>query len=179
MTIRRPDDERDVQTSADTALADIKRGFAHRDESYPAHLDDDIHGAALVGAMEGLATFDPALGNKRTHLIKRAKYAALQYLRDEAKHIGIESISDDETREAAYEVRDPAPSALDMLIDQEQTERLDSAMSTLPNRIREIVERHAQGDTSEQIASDMNVSAGHVRRLRQLGLRELRQALSD
>jgi len=81
--------------------------------------------------------------------------------------------------DAVEEPDDPAPAAVESMIDSERKRALDEALALLPDRQRAaVVLRHLEGMTNPEIAASMGVGVEAVESLTARGKRRLTELLS-
>jgi RNA polymerase sigma-70 factor (ECF subfamily) len=117
-------------------------------------------------------TFDPARASPITWLVAIARNRSIDRLRTVAGGRRMEPI------EAAEEVRDPAPAALDRVAAAQQSSRLSLCLDELEARQAAAIRAaFLDGNTYEELAQRMSVPLGTMKSWIRRGLLKLRDCL--
>jgi RNA polymerase sigma-70 factor (ECF subfamily) len=133
---------------------------------------EDVLQEVYLTVWRKAATFDPARASPITWLVAIARNRSIDRLRTVAGGRRMEPI------EAAEEVRDPAPAAVDVLAAGQQSNRLGICLEQLEKR-QAVAIRAAflDGNTYEELATRMNVPLGTMKSWIRRGLLKLRDCL--
>ncbi len=140
----------------------------------------DAHDAtqeALERIVTAIAKFDPDKGTFRTWALTVTR----NICRDRLRRKGLERRTFIADGESATEwVPSTAPSPERVALARIETDRLNAALETLPERMRmAVVLYHSHGSTYEEIAATLDVPIGTVMTWLHRGRKRLRAALTD
>jgi RNA polymerase sigma factor (sigma-70 family) len=133
---------------------------------------EDVLQEVYLTVWRKAASFDPARASPITWLVAIARNRSIDRLRAVAGGRRMEPI------EAAGEVRDPAPAAVDVVAAAQQSSRLGSCLEQLESR-QALAIRSAflDGNTYEELAERMRVPLGTMKSWIRRGLLKLRDCL--
>ena len=135
---------------------------------------EDVLQDVYVTVWRKAAAFDPGRASPITWLVAIARNRAIDRLRASAVNRRMEPI------DAANEVRDPAPAALDRLAQSQQRARLDGCLDELEARHAAAIRAaFLDGATYDELAERMNVPLGTMKSWIRRGLLKLRACLEQ
>ena len=133
---------------------------------------EDVLQDVYVTVWRKAAAFDPGRASPITWLVAIARNRAIDRLRASAVGRRMEPI------DAASDVSDPAPAALDRLAQSQQRARLDGCLGELESRHATAIRAaFLDGATYDELAESMNVPLGTMKSWIRRGLLKLRACL--
>ena len=135
---------------------------------------EDVLQEVFLTVWRKASSFDPERASPITWLVAIARNRSIDRLRSAAGSRRLDPI------DAAEEVRDPAPAALDLVEASQQSSRLGLCLDQLEAR-QAVAIRAAfmDGNTYEQLAERMNVPLGTMKSWIRRGLLKLRDCLAS
>ena len=168
-------DYRDITNEEIERFVPYLTGHLHK--KYPAHAEpDELYGAGLIGIAEGIRRFDPAKNVPYEYWVQR--YAA-HYVQNRAAALARGGAMSADPDAAPLDlIADPnAADPLDELAARDDRDRVRSALDTLDDRQRRVIDAiYFRGMSMRAAARELGMSTDQVFRTHRRALETLKSA---